>query len=106
MRSHLFEKPITVTLTAPLQPGAEIRYTLDGTSPTSASTLYTKPLIFTESTALRVAAFRNGRAVCLESEGSFARMVPMPPLPDVYIGDLKPIRNVGFGHRYGGVVRY
>jgi hypothetical protein len=33
-------------------------------------------------------------------------MEPLPPLPDVYIGDLKPIRNVGFGHTYGGVVRY
>jgi hypothetical protein len=30
----------------------------------------------------------------------------MPPAPDVAIGDLKPIRNVGFGHSYGGVVRY
>jgi hypothetical protein len=106
MRPHLFEQPITVTLTAPLQPDAEIRYTLDGTSPAPGSTLYTKPLVFTETTALRVAAFRNGHAVCLESEGSFARMGPVPRLPDVYIGDLKPIRNVGFGHTYGGVVRY
>jgi NPCBM/NEW2 domain/Chitobiase/beta-hexosaminidase C-terminal domain len=106
MRPHLFEQPITVTLTAPLQPDAEIRYTLDGTSPASGSTLYTKPLVFAETTTLRVAAFRYGRAVCLESEGSFARMGPVPPSPDVYIGDLKPIRNVGFGHTYGGAVRY
>ena len=106
MRPHLFEEPITVTLTAPFQPGAEIRYTVDGTSPTAGSMLYTNPLVFKDTTALRVAAFRHGRAVCLESEGSFARMVPTPPLPDVYIGDLKPIRNVGFGHSYGGVVRY
>ena len=28
------------------------------------------------------------------------------PSPEIYIGDLKPIRNVGFGHTYGGVVRY
>ena len=106
MRPHLFEEPITVTLAAPLQLDAEIRYTLDGSSPTSGSTLYTKPLVFTNTTALRVAAFRNGRAVCVESKGSFARMGPLPPLPDVYIGDLKPIRNVGFGHTYGGAVRY
>jgi len=44
--------------------------------------------------------------VCRESEGSFAHLGPMPPLPDVRIGDLKPVRNVGFGHTYGGVVRY
>jgi hypothetical protein len=106
MRPHLFEEPITVTLTAPFQSDAEIRYTLDGSSPTSGSTLYTKPLVFVNTTTLRVAAFQNGRAVCLESEGSFARMGPVPPLPDVFVADLKPIRNVGFGHTYGGVVRY
>ncbi len=106
LRPHLFEQPITVTLSAPLNPGAEIRYTLDGSPPSPASTLYTQPLGFTDTTRLRVAAFRDGRAVCLESEGSFARLSPLPPVPDVAIGDLKPLRNVGFGHTYGGKVRY
>ena len=106
VRPHLFEQPITVTLTAPLNPGAEIRYTLDGSRPSAASALYAKPLVFTDTTRLRVAAFRGGRAVCLESEGSFARMSPMPPVPDIAIGDLKPVRNVGFGHTYSGNVRY
>jgi len=106
MRPHLFEQPITVTLTAPLNPGAEIRYTLDGSKPSPASTLYTKPLGFSDTTRLRVAAFREGRAVCLESEGSFARLIPVPPAPDIAIGDLNPVRNVGFGHTYGGQVRY
>ena len=30
----------------------------------------------------------------------------MPPAPNVLTGDLKPIRSVGFGHTYGGSVRY
>ena len=106
MRPHLFEQPITVTLTTPLQPGAEIRYTLDGTPPTVNSMLYSKPFLIAETTHLRAAAFREGRAVCLESEGSFSRMGPIPPAPDVRIGDLKPARNVGFGHTYSGNVRY
>jgi hypothetical protein len=106
MRPHLFEQPITVTLTAPLEPGAEIRYTLDGTAPTANSALYTKPLIFSDTTRLRVSAFQKRGSVCLESEGYFARMGPRPPLPDIYLGDLKPIRSVGFGHSYGGSVRY
>src|ERR1043166_1795412 len=106
MRPHLFEETVTVTLTTPLEPGAEIRYTIDGSPPTTASTSYTKPLVVAETTWLRTAAFRNGRAVCLESEGSFAPLGPGPPAPDVAIGDLKPIRNVGFGHSYGGQVRY
>ncbi|MBI3869543.1 MAG: NPCBM/NEW2 domain-containing protein [Verrucomicrobia bacterium] len=106
MRPHLFEKPITVTLTAPLQSNAEIRYTLDGSQPTEISPLYSHPFAVAETTRLRATAFRGRRAVCLESEGAFYRMGPAPPLPDVFIGDLSPVRSVGFGHTYGGVVRY
>lgn len=106
LRPHLFEQPITVTLTAPLQPGAEIRYTLDGSAPTASSALYTHPLEIAATTRLRTSAFREGRAVCLESEGVFARMLSKPPLPDLFIGDLTPVRSVGFGHTYGGQVRY
>ena len=105
-RPHLFEQPIVVTLTAPFQPRADIRYTLDGSAPTAGSLKYTKPLTMTRTTHLRTAAFREGIPVSRESEGTFARMNPMPPLPDVYLGDLTPIRSVGFGHTYGGVVRY
>ena len=106
MRPHLFEEPITVTLSAPLQPGAEIRYTLDGSAPTATSPLYTAPLPFTNSARLRTTAFRAGRAVGLESEGVFVRLSPRPPPPDIFLGDLTPVRSVGFGHTYGGQVRY
>ena len=106
LRPHLFEKPITVTLSAPLQPGAEIRYTLDGSAPTPKSMKYTHPLAVSETTRLRVGAFLHGRAVCLESEGSFAKNGPLPPQPDVLLSTLKPTRSVGFGHTYGGDVRY
>ncbi len=106
MRPHLFEEPITVTLSAPLEPDAAIRYTLDGTIPSPSSRLYTKPLVFTETTQLRAAAFRGERAVCLESQGSFVRLSPVPSLPQIYLGELKPIRSVGFGHTYGAAVRY
>ncbi len=105
-RPHLFEEPVTVTLSAPMQPGAEIRYTLDGSTPSATSTRYAKPLVVTNTTRLRASAFQNGRAVCLESEGYFARLGPLPPTPDIAIGDLKPVRNAGFGHTYGGAVRY
>ncbi len=105
-RPHLFEEPITVTLTAPLQADAEIRYTTDGSEPTSASTLYEKPLVILDSTRLSVSAFRKGKAVCLESIGNFARMGSMPDLPNVYLGDLQPLRSVGFGHTYSNEVRY
>lgn len=105
-RPHLFEEPITVTLSAPLQTGAEIRYTTDGKPPTPNSTRYETPLTISDSTRLRVAAFRDGKAVCLESIGRFVRMGKTPPLPEIYLGDLQPIRSVGFGHTYRDEVRY
>ncbi len=106
MRPHLFEQPITITLSTPLQPGAEIRYTTDGNSPAADSALYVEPLMFRDTTQLRAAAFRGGRPVCRESKGLFVRLGSLPPAPDIHIGDLTPIRSVGFGHTYGGVVRY
>lgn len=106
LRPHIFEQPVTITLTAPFQPGAEIRYTTDGSTPTPASTLYSKPFTITDSLNLHVMAFREGNPVCLPSEGTFVRRGPAPPTPDVYLGDLTPIRSVGFGHSYSGVVRY
>ncbi len=106
MRPHLFEEPITVTFATPLQPGAEIRFTLDGSAPTAGSPLYRSPLTVTNTTRLRASAFQDGRVICRESEGVFARMGPVPPAPDIYLGDLKPVRSVGFGHTYAGEVRY
>ena len=84
-RPHLFEEAVTVTLTAPLQRGAEIRYTTDGSEPTANSTLYTAPITISDSARLRASAFRNGKAVCLESVGTFEHMGPLPALPDVYL---------------------
>ena len=97
-RPHLFEDAVTVTLTTPLEPGAEIRYTTDGSEPTQQSTLYAAPLKLEETTRLRTAAFQGARQVCLASEGYFARLGPEPPKPDVYLSDLKPVRAVGSGH--------
>ncbi len=105
-RPHLFEEPVTVTLTAPLQRGAEIRYTTDGSEPTANSTLYKAPITISDSERLRASAFQNGKTVCLDSVGTFERIGPLPAPPDVYLGDLQPLRSVGFGHTYGGVVRY
>ncbi len=105
-RPHLFEQPVTVTLSTPLEPGAEIHYTLDGSAPSTTSPLYRAPFTVADTTRVRASAFRGDRAVCLESEGVFVRLLPRPPAPDIVIGDLTPIRNVGFGHTYSGVVRY
>lgn len=106
MRPHLFESPIRVTLSAPLQPDAEIRYTWDGSPPGPESPLYREPLLVKDSSRIRAQAFSHGQPAGRESEGVFARLVPNPPSPDVWIGDLPAVRSVGFGHTYGGQVRY
>ena len=33
-------------------------------------------------------------------------MKATPEMPDVYLGDLKPVRSVGFGHTHANEVRY
>jgi uncharacterized repeat protein (TIGR03806 family) len=51
-----FDRPITVTLRG--APGAEIRYTLDGTLPTRGDLLYEKPLELAGPTIVRARAFQ------------------------------------------------
>ena len=106
MRPHVFEHPVTVTLTAPLQPDSVIRYTLDGTSPGPTSPVYQGPFTLTHTSRIRATAFQGRRAAGLESEAFFARLGPLPPLPDVHLADLEPVRSTGYGHTYGGEVRY
>jgi hypothetical protein len=51
-----FDRPITVTLRG--EPGAEIRYTVDGTLPARSDLLYEKPLELTGPTILRARTFQ------------------------------------------------
>jgi uncharacterized repeat protein (TIGR03806 family) len=57
-RGGTFEKPVTVTLKN--EPGATIRYTVDGTVPTTSDLLYEKPIQLTGPTILRAKAFMPG----------------------------------------------
>ncbi len=50
--------PVHVTLSA--EPGAEVRYTTDGSEPTAASALYGEPFDFATPTTLKARAFRTG----------------------------------------------
>lgn len=104
-RPHLFSDNVTVTLSAPWQPNAELRYTTDGSEPTATSTKYNQPLKLGESAHLRVAGFVNGKRVCLDSEGVFDKLADMPPEPDVLLSAAQLLRDVGHGHTYAGVVR-
>ncbi|MBN2506653.1 MAG: lamin tail domain-containing protein [Verrucomicrobia bacterium] len=58
----LFTEPFSVVLTAP-DPGAAIRYTLDGSTPGAThGTPYTGPILITNTVHLRVAALAYGAA--------------------------------------------
>mgnify|MGYP005833243737 CR=1 FL=1 len=60
-RDHgFFDAPFSLTL-ATLTPGAEIRYTLDGSTPAAAAGyVYTAPLTISRTTTIRAAAFKPG----------------------------------------------
>ncbi len=57
-RGGYFARPLEVTLKS--GPGATIRYTLDGTVPTTSDPLYEKPIQLTGPTILRAKAFKPG----------------------------------------------
>ena len=53
-----FTESTEVTMSA--ESGAEIRYTLDGSAPTSASTLYSAPITLSDTTTVKAIAIKNG----------------------------------------------
>ena len=53
-----FETSTTVSMTA--ETGATIHYTLDGSTPTASSTLYSAPITLTETTTVKAIAIKNG----------------------------------------------
>ena len=54
-----YKKKVTVNM-ATTTPGATIRYTLDGTIPTSVSPLFVHPFSLTKTTTVRAKAFKTG----------------------------------------------
>jgi nicotinamidase-related amidase len=89
---YLFLDSVKVTLSTPNQKGVAVHYTLDGSEPNAKSTVYTKPLDLRKTTQLRAVAFENGRRVSLISDGYFVRLGPVPPKPDVYLDQIKPVQ--------------
>jgi len=72
--------PVQVTLAVSNHPNATIFYTLDGTTPTHSSLVYSGPLNLTNSTTLRTFAAESGWTDGQISVGYF-----MPPVPLIIV---------------------
>jgi spore coat protein CotH len=57
--SGFYDSSLTVAMTSS-QPGAEIRYTLDGSEPTARSSRYESPIEISRTTMVRAVAFKDG----------------------------------------------
>jgi uncharacterized repeat protein (TIGR03806 family) len=65
-----YPKPIDVKLTQ-AEPGAEIRYTLDGSIPGTADPLYQQPIHLANSATVRAKAFKNGYTRSITAQETF-----------------------------------
>ena len=65
-----FAQPVTVTLSSP-DPGAQIRYTLDGSAPGTQDLLYTDPIKVTAPTVVRARAYKDGMTRSITAESVF-----------------------------------
>jgi len=65
-----FGKPVRVTLTDP-EPGADIRYTLDGSAPGPKDQKYEKPFTLSGPAVLRTRAFKDGFTKSITSQEVF-----------------------------------
>jgi len=65
-----YNKPIEVSL-AVAEPGADIRYTVDGSAPTASDLKYEKPIEVSGPTVVRARAFKEGLTRSIASEAVF-----------------------------------
>lgn len=72
--SDVFVNPHRIEIDAP--DGLEVRYTLDGTEPTSKSRQYVASLTVNESTMVKAAGFDHGKRVTAVAMRKFARVAP------------------------------
>ena len=60
-----FEESTQVTITGPS--GSEIHYTVDGSTPTAESPVYSEPLTLTETTTVKAIAIKDGQSSAVTS---------------------------------------
>ncbi|MDR2999299.1 MAG: chitobiase/beta-hexosaminidase C-terminal domain-containing protein [Microbacterium sp.] len=81
-----FAGPTTVELTAPA--GTQIRYTLDGSTPTRQSPLYKRPIVIDETTDLAAVTLKGDRVSPAEIEGYIVKRDEKPLLSFFVMSDV------------------
>jgi regulation of enolase protein 1 (concanavalin A-like superfamily) len=76
----LFTNSVTVTISN-TAPGASVFYTIDGTAPTTNSTLYTGPFVITTTTVVHAMASEPGYINSAVASASFINSLNYPPPP-------------------------
>jgi len=69
--SRSFQESLTLQIKCN-DAAAQLYYTLDGTTPTSASTLYKAPITITENTTIKAIAIKNGKSSFVDA-GTFRK---------------------------------
>ncbi len=86
-----FTSPVTVTLTTTV-PGATIRYTVDGSSPTTSSPTYTAPFVVNNTTTVKAVAFlgsmKSAESSSILSFPAFPSLVSITPTTEINFGDV------------------
>jgi hypothetical protein len=80
--SEQFVSAVDVSIATPT-PEVEVRYTLDGSTPTPASALARDPLRLTATTAVKACTFHRSEAVSKVVERRFVKVQPSAPVQPV-----------------------
>jgi hypothetical protein len=88
-----FSDEVAVELHQPYQlEQAEVRYTLDGGDVTSSSPLYSGPIKLNSTATVRARTFMRNLEPGPLAEQKFSKRAPLPPMPQVHLGDLTPLK--------------
>jgi formylglycine-generating enzyme required for sulfatase activity len=82
--SGSYASSVSVTLSCATS-SSEIRYTTNGSEPTSLSTLYTSPVLLTDNTTIKAAAFRSGWDASYTSIAAYTITVNPPPAQMLFV---------------------
>lgn len=99
-RPHIFDDPFELAITSPWHKDAEIRFTTDGSPPTTSSNLYKEFITIKDSVTFRAQTFKDGKPTGIESSAVFIKRGPQPPVPHVYLDEVKPTMVTGPGHSH------